>query len=153
MGTAHTLTYVRHVYGDEVYGIFQSIKESFDQWHLQPRQKIVNGGSRRCGAPPALRPAGLRATHVPEIPRWSTNARLGCHAVVSARAQWEPACAPPSATRREHAAAGQGNLLRNIIQGKLHPYEAYAEDTFKSVVDYCIECGMCAVECPSNVNI
>ena len=23
----------------------------------------------------------------------------------------------------------------------------------KAVTDYCIECGMCAVECPSNVNI
>ena len=44
-------------------------------------------------------------------------------------------------------------MLRAIITGRLDPYSTYGAAAMKSVTDWCIECGMCAVECPSNVNI
>ena len=63
-------------------------------------------------------------------------------------------CPIYKATRREHASPrAKANLLRAIITGALDPDSTYGEAAMKSVTDYCIECGMCAVECPSNVNI
>ena len=63
-------------------------------------------------------------------------------------------CPTFKSTRREHASPrAKANLLRNMIQGKLPPYDLYVSDAMHAVTDYCIECGMCAVECPSNVNI
>ena len=63
-------------------------------------------------------------------------------------------CPTYKATRREAASPrAKANLLRAIITGALDPASTYGEAATKTVTDYCIECGMCAVECPSNVNI
>ena len=63
-------------------------------------------------------------------------------------------CPTYKATRREHASPrAKANLLRAVITGRLDPSSTYAEAACKAVTDWCIECGMCAVECPSNVNI
>ena len=35
----------------------------------------------------------------------------------------------------------------------LDPASSYVDAAIKEVTDYCIVCGMCALECPSNVNI
>ena len=44
-------------------------------------------------------------------------------------------------------------MLRHIITGELDPDGTYGSRALKTVSDYCIVCGMCAIECPSNVNI
>jgi len=44
-------------------------------------------------------------------------------------------------------------MLRHVITGGLDPASVYGSEALKTVSDYCIVCGMCAVECPSNVNI
>ena len=63
-------------------------------------------------------------------------------------------CPTYKATRREAASPrAKANLLRAIITGTLDPASTYGDAATKTVTDYCIECGMCAVECPSNVNI
>ncbi len=63
-------------------------------------------------------------------------------------------CPTYKSHRREHASPrAKANLLRNIISGKLDPQTTYVADAAKEIDDYCIECGMCALECPSNVNI
>ncbi len=152
--------YVRHVYGDEVYGIFQSIKESFDPSGIfNPGKKIVNEAEAG-GVGHHLRYGpGYWTFEQPTFLRFPDGEYEReiekCHGCGQCKSAVGTSMCPTfKATRREHASPrAKANLLRNIIQGKLHPYETYAEDTFKSVVDYCIECGMCAVECPSNVNI
>jgi Fe-S oxidoreductase len=63
-------------------------------------------------------------------------------------------CPTYKATRREHASPrAKANLLRSVISGALDPASTYGLAATKAVTDYCIVCGMCAVECPSNVNI
>jgi Fe-S oxidoreductase len=77
-------------------------------------------------------------------------------------------CPVYKATRREHASPrAKANLLRLVISGALggdrpshargHLYQRRAANEVdrlvKQVTDYCIGCGMCAVECPSKVNI
>ena len=152
--------YVRRVYGDEVYDVFRSIKSTFDPSGIfNPDKKIVNeaesgGVGRNLRYGPAywtfdqptllLFPDGEYEREIEK-----------CHGCGQCKSAVGTSMCPTfKATRREHASPrAKANLLRNIIQGKLHPYDTYAEDAFKNVIDYCIECGMCAVECPSNVNI
>jgi Fe-S oxidoreductase len=63
-------------------------------------------------------------------------------------------CPTYKATRREAASPrAKANLLRAVISGGLDPSSTYGHAACKSVTDWCIECGMCAIECPSNVNI
>ena len=143
----------------EIYGVFKEIKTAFD-----PRG-IMNPGQEDRPQPKAWRPApsaALRAdywtydqTHCCTSPTASTRARSrSATGARSARASSAPPCAPFKSTRREHASPrAKANLLRNMIQGKLRPRDLYAGCACKTVTDYCIECGMCAVECPSNVNI
>ena len=73
----------------------------------------------------------------------------------SARAWWRPPCAPPTrppaGSRRRPGP--RPTCCAAIITGALDPASTYGEAAAKTVTDYCIVCGMCAVECPSNVNI
>ncbi|NLE74094.1 MAG: FAD-binding protein [Actinobacteria bacterium] len=152
--------YVRRVYGDDVYNIFKSIKRTFDPNDIfNPGKKIVyesegGGVGRNLRYGPAYwtfdQPTYLLfpdGEYEREIEK--------CHGCGQCKSAVGTSMCPIfKATRREHASPrAKANLLRNIIQGKLHPYDTYAEEAFKNVIDYCIECGMCAVECPSNVNI
>ncbi len=62
-------------------------------------------------------------------------------------------CPTYKATGREHASPrAKANLLRSLISDTL-PRGPRADRLIKRVTDYCIGCGMCAVECPSKVDI
>ncbi len=153
-------SYVKQFYGDEVYGVFEAAKQAFDpNGIMNPGKKVANELQGR-GLPRQLRygpdywvydqptllsfPDGQYQT---EIER--------CHGCAQCKSLVATTMCPTyKHTRREHASPrAKANLLRNVIQGKLHPSGEYESDLFKEVTDYCIECGMCAVECPSNVNI
>lgn len=55
---------------------------------------------------------------------------------------------------RDEAGApkAKANILRALISGKIDDRELYSS-AFKAVLDRCINCGSCAVECPSKVDI
>ncbi len=56
-------------------------------------------------------------------------------------------------TRREAAAPkAKANLLRALISGALDNAELF-DQTFQQVIDLCVGCGSCRIECPSNVDI
>jgi Fe-S oxidoreductase len=78
-----------------------------------------------------------------------------CHGCGQCKSQVATTMCPTyKATRREHASPrAKANLLRGIITGALDPESTCGRAITKMVTDYCIVCGMCAVECPSNVNI
>ncbi|MDR2438091.1 MAG: FAD-binding protein [Planctomycetaceae bacterium] len=52
-----------------------------------------------------------------------------------------------SATPRAKA-----NLLRGVLAGDLE-LEMLTQDKAKEIADYCIQCGMCRIECPAEVDI
>lgn len=152
--------YVRMVYGDEVYGIFKEIKAAFDPAGiLNPGKKIVNeavtGGlatNLRCG-PDYYTHEQSTLLHFPggeyELEIEKCHGCAQCKSLVATTM-----CPTYKATRREHASPrAKANLLRNVISGKLDPHSSYVADAAREITDYCIECGMCALECPSNVNI
>ncbi|NLT36021.1 MAG: FAD-binding protein [Gaiellales bacterium] len=152
--------FVRRVYGDQVYSIFTAIKHAFDPTGiLNPGKKIV-GPAETAGVSYNLRYGPNYWTYeqstLLRFPDGEYEREIEkCHGCGQCKsAVGTTMCPTYKATRREHASPrAKANLLRNIISGKLHPYNTYTTDAMRAVTDYCIECGMCAVECPSNVNI
>ncbi len=152
--------YIRQMYGDEIYTIFSRIKNAFDpQGMMNPGKKVVpqeDSGPRlrdlRYGADYHTLPQRPRL-HFPDGGYEGDIERChGCGQCKSVVAT--TMCPTYKATRREHASPrAKANLLRAIITGDLDPESTYGMAAAKTVTDYCIVCGMCAVECPSNVNI
>ncbi|WP_022849931.1 anaerobic glycerol-3-phosphate dehydrogenase subunit C [Limisalsivibrio acetivorans] len=62
-------------------------------------------------------------------------------------------CPVFKATRDETAAPkAKANVLRALISGAIDNESLY-EQAFQSVMNKCVNCGSCVMECPSNVNI
>jgi Fe-S oxidoreductase/FAD/FMN-containing dehydrogenase len=56
-------------------------------------------------------------------------------------------------TRREAASPkAKANVLRALISGRVDSPTLYTR-AFQNVMDHCVNCGSCHLECPSNVNI
>ena len=158
-GLVHTPR-MKEMYGEEIYSLFVRIKNAFDPDRLlnpgkkvgpqEPRHNLFENvryedGYRTLPQTPVLH--FVSRGYESEIERCH-----GCAVCKSAVAT--TMCPTYKATRREHASPrAKANLLRAVISGALDPETTYAAAATKVVTDYCIECGMCAVECPSNVNI
>lgn len=57
------------------------------------------------------------------------------------------------ATGEEEATArAKANLLRGIISGKIST-DTFDTDHFYEIMNYCLNCGQCLTDCPTNVNI
>jgi FAD/FMN-containing dehydrogenase/Fe-S oxidoreductase len=151
--------YVRRVYGDEVYGVFEQIKEAFDPAGIfNPGKKVVNVAETG-GIATNLRYGRGYWTHEQatrlHFPSGEYEREIEkCHGCAQCKSLVATTMCPTyKATRREHASPrAKANVLRNVINGRLDQ-SLHTDAALKNVTDYCIECGMCALECPSNVNI
>lgn len=56
------------------------------------------------------------------------------------------------APAEEASPRAKANLMRALLTGQLPP-EAMSQETFKEVADLCVNCHMCRLECPANVDI
>ena len=56
------------------------------------------------------------------------------------------------APQEESSPRAKANLVRGIITGRL-PLSTIKEDQFKQVVDLCVNCHQCRIECPAGVDI
>jgi FAD/FMN-containing dehydrogenase/Fe-S oxidoreductase len=54
--------------------------------------------------------------------------------------------------REEASPRSKANLARGLLTGTL-PQGAVLDDEFKEIVDLCVHCHMCRLECPANVDI
>ena len=174
--------YLRQTYGDAIYSLFSLVKHAFDpQGLMNPGKKV--GPQQECDAwPPCEAGAaagGAAATGAGRGPLLR-DLRYGfdyqtypqtpllrfpgseyereiekCHGCGQCKSTVVTTMCPTyKATRIEAASPrAKANLLRGIITGALDPASSYGEAAMKTVTDWCIVCGMCAVECPSNVNI
>lgn len=151
---------VPRVYGEEVFGLFREIKNTLDPAGIMnPGKKVVHPAETG-GVARNLRYGGDYYTHeqrtLLHFPDNEYEREIEmCHGCAQCKSTVATTMCPTyKATRREHASPrAKANLLRNVINGNLDPVGTYWDDRTKEVTDYCLECGMCAVECPSNVNI
>jgi FAD/FMN-containing dehydrogenase/Fe-S oxidoreductase len=152
--------YIREFYGDEVYDIFRQTKTVFDPNGIfNPGKKVISE-SETGGLATNLRYGPNYRTYdqptLLQFPNGEYETEIEkCHGCAECKSLVNTSMCPTyKATTREHASPrAKANLLRNIIQGNLHPYDTYTQAAVREIEDYCIECGMCHVECPSNVNI
>ncbi len=152
--------YVKDLYGPTVYRLFELVKQTFDpQGLLNPGKKIAQEETGQ-DLTKHLRYGATYRT-VPQTPLLHfapggyEREVEKCHGCAHCKSLVATTMCPTyKATRREHASPrAKANLLRAVITGALDPKTIPGTAAFKAVTDLCLVCGMCAVECPSHVNI
>lgn len=144
------------LFGSRIYKAFQDVKHAFDPEGRMNPGKIVN-------APPMtenLRYGGeYTTTHITTHYDFTreggfANAIEMCNGAGVCRKQNEGTMCPSYMVTKEdvHSTRGRGNLMREIISGKLPAHEFTGEALY-SALDLCLECKGCKAECPSNVDM
>jgi len=140
-----------------VYPLYREVKRIFDPDRRMNPEKIITddpalmGKNLRCGRPYKARQPGLRFNYS-EQPYAEIVER--CNGCADCRSIEQYSMCPVfKATGLEAASPrAKANLLRDILYGRIAEQGAFSS-AVKEVYDYCIGCGMCAVECPSGVDI
>lgn len=152
------VSFVEKQYGSEMYQLFRRIKQTFDPNGILNPGKIINDD-------PDIMVKNLRFSHTPIRADKPTN--LIFHGDELARETEQcngnglcrsfdsllTMCPIFRATGDEDAAPrAHANLMRHWLSG-LFDENIMQSDDFKRTVDLCVNCRMCAIECPSLVNI
>jgi Fe-S oxidoreductase len=141
--------YLRRAYGPLV-DLFVDVKRLFDPEDLlNPGIKVHDGVTRltddlRYGA----RYRRVTTSTGLDDPAWQREIEK-CHGCGACRHY----CPVAVETRDEAATArAKANLLRVVLSGALEP-GVIATDSFKSVMDLCVNCRLCHSECPTAIDI
>jgi FAD/FMN-containing dehydrogenase/Fe-S oxidoreductase len=148
--------FLRQMFGEELYGAFRQIKQTFDPLGILNPGKIID--------PPPLT-ANLRfgpsyRTAAPST--WFDYSEYGgmngavemCGGVGACRKKLSGTMCPSyMATREEaHSTRGRANALRLAMSGQLGD-SALDEKAVYEALDLCLECRACRTECPSSVDM
>jgi FAD/FMN-containing dehydrogenase/Fe-S oxidoreductase len=155
-GLART-PWVARQYGP-LYSVFRELKAIFDPHHLFNPGKIIGpdpglpAWPLRRHAVAAAEPAQWELRWQPAEVRMESASCNGCgHCRTEAAVQ--RMCPLFRVTHAEAATPrAKANLLRYLLQEGTDSHRLSADDV-REVADLCINCRMCAVECPAHVNI
>jgi len=134
----------------ELYPVFEKIKKLFDPDNLMNPGKIVTDAPQhvsdnlRYGINYSRKKIGTFIDN----DKWTSTAELchGCGTCIQY-------CPVAFTTNDESSTArAKANLLRAVLSGKMDSESLLSFD-FKSVIDECVNCKLCLVECPTEVNI
>jgi FAD/FMN-containing dehydrogenase/ferredoxin len=161
--------WVSRQYG-RLYPVFRELKAVFDPRRLFNPGKIVGPVPGALvwplrkgeGEPFSRDPTGERETPTPPTKlqlQWQPNEAVAeavrCNGCGQCRTE-SPAlrmCPIFRATHEEAATPrAKANLMRQLLQPGVDPARL-ASDEVRAVADLCVNCKMCAVECPAEVNI
>jgi FAD/FMN-containing dehydrogenase/Fe-S oxidoreductase len=166
-GIART-PWVARQYGP-AYAVFRELKAVFDPRNILNPGKIVGPDPalpswplRRPSlpAPDSGPPAGAEPRELPaSLPGWGlTDMRAesdNCNGCGSCRTE-EPSrrmCPIFRATHDEAATPrAKANLMRHLLAAGADP-RALSSDEVRAVADLCVNCKMCALECPAHVDV
>lgn len=144
--------------GDEIYALFQTVKQTWDPWNIFNPGKIVN-------TPPM--DTFLRYTpgqNTPELPTLmdfsyykgfirAAEMCNGCGECRKTEKSGGTMCPSYMATRDEKdTTRARANILRETIthSTKANPFDS---KEILEVMDLCLSCKGCKSECPSNVDV
>ena len=167
-GLSRTL-YVAEQYGP-LADAFGEVKELFDPQELLNPDKIVavqrsviSENLRRLTASPPGNNGQARAEDTTELidlqldwqPSEIMHAARSCNGCAACRTQSPTSRMCPIyryAPREEASPRAKANLVRGVLTGTLPPDIGLTEAS-KEVADLCVNCHMCRLECPANVDI
>jgi FAD/FMN-containing dehydrogenase/Fe-S oxidoreductase len=164
-----------------LYHVFHEVKRLFDPLNILNPGKIVGGDHelivrnlRSVVIPRATNvPAAAEAAASTEAPEelaepqellelqlnWSAedaaDMARSCNGCGACRTQASGARMCPIfrfAPAEEASPRAKANLVRSVLTGQLD-HDSLASDDFKAVADLCVNCHMCRLECPANVDI
>ncbi|WP_114578292.1 FAD-binding and (Fe-S)-binding domain-containing protein [Saliphagus sp. LR7] len=155
----------RKLYGEGVWEAFRGLKTAFDpDWLLNPGQVVY-----REGDPTDLREHlrfspdyEFESGFEPALEWDNDNGMQGmvelCHGCGGCRGDQETTggvmCPTFRASREEITSTrGRANALRSAMDGDLEPGEAFSDEFVEEVMDLCIGCKGCAIDCPSEVDM
>lgn len=156
VGCART-QFVRWQYG-ELYDVMRRVKGVFDPNNVLNPGKIVDGASTSLTSNLRFEPP-REPVQIEERLRWTPGELIestqGCNGCGKCRTQQLPTRMCPifradpceSATPRAKA-----NVMRQLMTGTLDLQWRFRPE-FKRIVDQCVNCKMCRMECPTQVNI
>jgi FAD/FMN-containing dehydrogenase/Fe-S oxidoreductase len=124
-----------------------------------PRGTVANGAAPSSAADdkPSARPveAPLSVLEFAWSPDEMTHAARICNGCGACRTQSPDTRMCPTfrpSPREEASPRSKANLARALLTGGL-PGAAVVDEQFKQILDLCIHCHMCRLECPANVDI
>jgi FAD/FMN-containing dehydrogenase/Fe-S oxidoreductase len=144
-----------------LFALWCGLKAIFDPRHLFNPGKIVGRPARVPGDTPIwpLRRRAVRDEPPPASLRWGPREMVGevlrCNGCGTCRSE-SPAlrmCPLFRATHAEEATPrAKANLMRLLLQPDTDP-RLLSTDEVRAVADLCVNCKMCATECPARVNV
>ena len=148
--------FMRKMYGPTIYEAFQSVKRTFDPRGILNPGKIVD-------APPVTANLRYGAGYRTADPQtWFDYSEYGgmggavemCSGLGVCRKTLEGTMCPSyMATREEaHSTRGRANVLRLAMAGRLGE-SGLGDDGVRGVLDLCLECRACKLECPVGVDM
>jgi len=146
----------RRVFGDELYGAMQSLKQLFDpHGRLNPGKKVdsprMTEHLREPSLPRALPIATSFAFEGGMRHAANRCARIG--ACRKSEVAGRTMCPSFMATRDErHSTRGRANALVHALSSS-DPHGALGDDGLYDVLDLCLECKACRTECPLSVDM
>ncbi len=152
------VSFIKQQYGEEMYELFSRIKQLFDPNNVLNPGKIVNDD-------PEVMTKNLRFAHSAGNRDRKTNLIFRGDELVREIEQCNGnglcRSADPSLSMcpifraqadEDASPRAKGNLMRYWLHGLLDE-DVMSSDEFKRIADLCVNCKLCAQECPSLVNI
>ncbi|MBN2377101.1 MAG: anaerobic glycerol-3-phosphate dehydrogenase subunit C [Sedimentisphaerales bacterium] len=152
------VSFIKQQYGEEMYEMFRRIKQLFDPNNVLNPGKIINDD-------PEVMTKNLRFANSADSRGRKTNLIFRDDELIREVEQCngnglcrssDPTLSmcPIFRARPDEDASprAKGNLMRYWLHGLLDE-NVMSSDEFKKIADLCVNCKMCAQECPSLVNI
>ncbi len=149
--------FIRRQYGDEYYELLKGIKRIFDPEGILNPGKILNDDpdvmEKNLRIPGSWLPPEQSALLLgPQEFRFEAEQCNGC-GVCLARTEGSRMCPVFRAMNEELASSrAKANLLR-IIRSGLREVEEFDRRQLRKILSLCVNCKMCAVQCPAGVDI
>lgn len=166
--------YLESMFGREVYTIFRRVKSVFDPVNvLNPSKKMVDDPSvmvqnlrygasyRRRQVKTALNWELHESRLLERLTGYSDEFSYGrevelCHGCGTCRELYSVRMCPVFKAYRDEVDSCRGRIsvLRWLLKADGLPSEFELTDEFRDIVyNHCVQCKMCQVDCPSNVNV
>ncbi|MEI7847506.1 MAG: FAD-linked oxidase C-terminal domain-containing protein [Chloroflexota bacterium] len=162
----------RHFYGDDLYGLFNQVKSTFDPDNIFNPGDIVDGQEMtenlRYGAnyhnlpvhsfldfgqAPNISGVNLSSQQPGVVELGFSDAVEMCSGAGACRQLTGSMCPSFMATREEkNSTRGRANALRAALSGRLAQSEFTGQNVFE-IMDLCVSCKACKSECPSSVDM